>query len=267
MFLCISPLIRQQSARTESLAASATLGPASLPGSGNSLHCRPKSSTAQRCQGKGGGLITAPRAVFQSRHSCQRAGAGPIPPAAGTGGRQSCEGSENSRVVVATHSSREQDVCGEGSRENDFHCNRLPGGNRPRPPPSTFSIAEPVSAGKLPYSWGDGAPCGSPRLSDLQTASSAPAPKCQWYIPALKARLRSDRPTAAPGHFPCPEAGVLQQPAVTWGDTWSVKWGAMDLPTPYSQPLALWDRARTHWSRKVFGFTVALDRGGWKGGF
>lgn len=118
-----------------------------------------------------------------------------------------------------------------------------------------------------PAAWGDGASCGSPRLSDLQTASSAPAPKCQWYIPALKACLRSDCPTAAQGHFPCPEAGGLQQPGITWGDTWSMKQGAMDFPPPYGQPLALWDRARTHWSRKVFGFTVALDQGGWKGGF
>lgn len=64
--------------------------------------------------------------------------------------------------------------------------------------------------------------------------------------------------------------GFSQQPGITWGNTRSTKWeggGVVSLPPHSSQPPALHDCVRTRWRRNVFGFTVALDQGGWKDGF
>lgn len=66
---------------------------------------------------------------------------------------------------------------------------------------------------------------------------------------------------------PVPRQGLSEQTGITWGDTWSAQEGGDGPPHSGKPATALHDCVRIHWSRKVFGFTVALDQGGWKDGF
>lgn len=112
---------------------------------------------------------------------------------------------------------------------------------------------------------GDGRETGTTPLSahplSSQAAPSIPAPGAPVIHPHSQSTSALRLSRWGQGTLPVSQVqGLSQQPGITWGDTWPVGQQGTDLPPRYPQPPAICDGIRTHRSRKVFGFTVALDQ-------
>lgn len=112
-------------------------------------------------------------------------------------------------------------------------------------------------------------PCPSLQETALQPSQALRPPACTltMMVTHLSSHSTSDCPAGAKGHVPIPRQGLPEQTGITQGDTWSAQEGGEGPPHSGKPATTLHNCVRIHWSRKVFGFTVALDQGGWKDGF